>query len=123
MLVRSRVRRFARVALASVLFAQMAIAAAVCNMPDRSLAQVFEQDVAMPCHEAPPQNRNLCLAHCLSADQSADTPQVVVPGWSGIVTLVVAVAESSREPVIFPRGREPHAAAPPPRILFQSFLI
>jgi len=123
LLRRPQVRGIARIALAAVLFAQAAIAAAACNMPDRSPARAFEEEVAMPCHQTAPQNKNLCLSECLSADQSADTPQVVVPVWSGAVALTVAIAESTRMHVVTPRRMTPRAAAPPPRILFHSFLI
>lgn len=116
-------KQIATVLLGAMLFAQAAIAAAACNAPDRSPAMAFEDEVAMPCHEAPPQNKNLCLAHCLSADQSADTLQVVVPAWNGAAAFIVAVAGYASKPVAMPRRMAPRAAAPPPRILFQSFLI
>ena len=122
-MVRSRVRAFARFALAALLLTQAAIAVAACDMPERAPAQAFEEQMAMPCHEAPPENRNLCLAHCLSADQSADTPQVVVPAWCGTAPLVVVVSGYASKQVATPRRMVPHAGAPPPRILFQSFLI
>jgi hypothetical protein len=123
MLCRSRVRSLARIVLAALLFSQAAIGAAACDMPDRSPAMAFEDEVVMPCHQAPAQYKNLCLAHCLSADQSADTPQVVVPAWSGAASLIVAIVENTSTPVVAPRRMTPRAAAPPPRILFQSFLI
>jgi hypothetical protein len=123
MLFRSRVRSFARIALAALLFAQAAIAAAACNLADRSPAMAFESEAAMPCHEAPPQSKNLCLAECLSADQSAGTPHIDVPVWSGTAPLIVASAGYSGRPATMPRRLPPQAAAPPPRILFQSFLI
>jgi hypothetical protein len=123
MLVRSRVCAFARIALAALFFAQAAIAAAACAMPDRVPAMAFGNEMAMPCHDAPPQNKNLCLAQCLSADQSADTPQIVVPAWTRTVGLVVMAAGHVSDPVVVPRRMTPRAAAPPPRILFQSFLI
>jgi hypothetical protein len=122
MLSRSRTRDFARILLAALLFSQAAIAAAACDMPDRSPAQAFTLPEAMPCHEEPVQNPNICLAHCLSADQSADTPQVIVHAWCGVAPLTVAAPERwSSRAVVWQRA--PLPAEPPPRILFQSFLI
>jgi hypothetical protein len=123
MLIRSRIRSTAKVMLFALFFAQAAIAAASCDMPGRTPAQAFAHETQMPCHEEPAQNANVCLAHCLSADQSADTPQVIVHDWSGALPLTVAVVEyqSSRADVW--QRYLPHPAAPPPRILFQSFQI
>jgi hypothetical protein len=123
MLCRSGVRRLARIVLAALLFAQAAVAAAACVMPERSPALAFGNEAAMPCHEAPPQNKNLCLADCLSDDQSANTSQVVVPAWCGSVPLIVVVSKHTSKPVATLRRTSPRVAAPPPRILFQSFLI
>ena len=77
----------------------------------------------MPCHEEPTQNANICLAHCLSADQSADTPQVVVHAWNGTTPLNIVVADNRTYPSVAMRHMLPLPAAPPPRVLFQTFLI
>ena len=78
----------------------------------------------MPCHEAPAEPKNVCLAHCLSADQTADTPQLVVPAWIGVSPLVVALAPAGSVHSVAVLRRVPvQSTAPPPRILFQSFLI
>jgi len=68
-------------------------------------------------------NANLCLAHCLSADQSSDTPQIVVHDWNGTALLNIAIAERRDSRSAALRYRLPRPAAPPPRILFQTFLI
>ena len=122
---RGTVRKIASVLLAALLFAQAAIASAGCDMPDRAPAQVFDRPAPMPCHEepAPAQNANICLAHCLSVDQSADTPQVIVLDWSGAPPLTVAVVEYRSSRADIRQRFLPHPAAPPPRILFQSFQI
>ena len=77
----------------------------------------------MPCHEEPAQNANICLAHCLSADQSADTPQVVVHDWNASSAFTIVVADHRTYRSVVVRHMLPLPAAPPPRILFQTFLI
>jgi hypothetical protein len=123
MLVRSHRHFVARALLLVVLFAQAAIAMAACELPGRTPAQAFAEEPAMPCHEAPAEPKNICLAHCLSTDQSADTPYVAVPARIDVPPLVVAVVEPFQHASAALRRVPPHAAAPPPRILFQSFLI
>jgi hypothetical protein len=123
MLFRSRIRGVAKVMLLALLFAQAAVAVAECNMPNRMPAQAIAREPAMPCHEKSEQNANLCLAHCLSGDQSADTPQFTVPVWSGTAPLSIAVVDRWSSRVALLQYVLPRPAAPPPRILFQSFLI
>ncbi|SRR5258706_10647086 len=123
MLSRSRIRSASKIMLFALMFAQAAIASAICDMPDWAPAQAIAQGAVLPCHEEPVQNSNLCLAHCLSADQSADTPQVVVPAWSVAAPLTVSVVVRCRGEFVALRHMLPHPGAPPPRILFQSFLI
>src|SRR5258706_14153242 len=111
MLIRSRVRTAAKVMLIALLFAQAAIASAACATLDRTPAQALSPQESMPCHEEPAQNANLCLAQSLSADQSADTPQVVVHAWSGVAPLTVAaIAPWSERAVVWQRLL-PHSAA------------
>lgn len=109
--------------LGAMLFAQAALVVAACDMPDRAPAQVLAQQDSMPCHQEPTRNANLCLTHCLSADQSADTPQVVVHAWSETALLGVVAADISNYRAAELRHKLPRPAAPPPRILFQSFQI
>jgi len=123
MLQRTTRAAIARLILGALFFSQAAIAAASCDMPDRSPARVFTQPAPMPCHEEPGQNANICLAHCLSSDQSADTPQFAVPVWIDAAPLIVVFSDrwSAHAPII--AFVLPRPAAPPPRILFQSFQI
>lgn len=123
MISRGTIRKIASVVLAALLFAQAAVATASCDMPDRAPAQVFSRPAPMPCHEEPARNANICLEHCLSTDQSADTPQVVVHAWSSMAPLNVEVADRGNFPAAVLRHKLPRPAAPPPRILFQTFLI
>lgn len=75
------------------------------------------------CHEEPAQNANLCLAHCLNNDQSADTPQVAIPAWREASPLVIVGFEQVQTREVSLEYALPHPGAPPPRILFHSFLI
>ena len=116
----------ARLLLGLLLFSQAALAAAACDggrvTPAQAIAPAAMPD--MPgCHEQPARNANLCLAHCLSADQSADTPQFVVPARSGAAPLTIAVEDRASVPAAIQRRAPPRFPGPPPRILFQSFLI
>ena len=117
----------ARVLLVALVFAQGAMAATVCDMPERSAAQAIASIETPPCHQVMPEERNpnLCLADCLSEQQSLDKPLLVVFDLPASPVLVVESLERSdpgrsidaRSLAIAPSG------APPPRILFQSFLI
>jgi hypothetical protein len=109
--------------LGALLFVQAAVAAANCELAGRSPAQAFSRPASMPCHEEPAQNANICLAHCLSADQSADTPQIVVPAWSAATPLTIAIVDRPIRRAEILQHVLPRPAAPPPRILFQTFLI
>ena len=124
-LMRSRRRSFAAAlaGLAGMLFLQAAIAFAPCELPGRSAATAMAAAMAaMPdCHEA--DEANLCLAHCASEDQTLlklqlELPQLAVPAATPILAL-------QHRPVLATGRPAPHlaAAGPPPRILFQSFLL
>ena len=120
---RRTVKRIASIVLGAMMFAQGIIAVAACDIPDRTPARAVSHEAAMPCHDEPAQNTNLCLAHCLSGDQSADTPQVGMPAWNGAVVLIVEIFDRYAIRSTALLNYLPHPAAPPPRILFQSFLI
>jgi hypothetical protein len=116
--------RVAQLVLGLLLFAQAALALADCDWLGAAPALAISASSSqLPCHEAPVGNANLCLAHCLSADQSADTPQVVVPALNCAALLTIVIAEIRSYPAAVLRYRLPRPAAPPPRILFQTFLI
>jgi len=123
-MIRRRTRgHVAIVLLGALLFAQAAIALAACDMQDRVPVLAFSHPESMPCHDNPAPNPNLCLAHCTSADQSADTPHFVVPVWRAFAPLTVVTPDSWIVRILAVRHLPPHAVGPPPRILFQSFLI
>jgi len=124
-MVRHRTRaRVAQLMLGLLLFAQAALAFAGCDRLVAAPALAISAGASQPpCHEEPIGYANLCLAHCLSADQSADTPQVVVHALSGTALLNIVVAEGRSYPAAALRFKLPRPAAPPPRILFQSLQI
>jgi hypothetical protein len=105
-----RTRRFfvaALAALAGLLFVQVATAAAAWDSPPS------------PCHEAP---ANYCFQHCSNNDLTLDVPRIKLPA-----TAAAATAFSIVIPVPYPQVASVRIAVlpagPPPRILFQSFLI
>lgn len=116
--------RVSLVLLGALLFAQAALAVAACDWlrvaPAKALATKAD---APSCHQEPARNPVLCLAHCLNFDQSSDRPQLQMPAISSAPTLVVVMPEVQALRVVDRRYRLPLAAAPPPRILFQSFLL
>jgi hypothetical protein len=115
-----------KLALAAMLFAQAAFALAACDLISRTPMHAFAPAGAEArdpnCHETGA-GANLCLTHCQTENQSLDKPQVKVPALAlQPVTGARAPQEPLNETVAF--ARHPVAwAAPPPRILFQSFLI
>jgi hypothetical protein len=117
----------ARLALAAMLFTQAALVFAACKSAWRAPALVIA--LAAPpgndatCHEQDG-NANLCLAHCLVEDQSLDKPLVKVPALSASTVFFMSTTFVSPHEERAPqRWAVPHAAGPPLRILFQSFLI
>jgi hypothetical protein len=115
------------VALAAMLFTQAALALAACKLdggaPARIQASGMSEASAQPCHQ-PAESVNLCLAHCRGDKQTLDKPQVKVPAPS-IQQAALAVNLWPQLLLIGVSGRPAPAptVAPPPRILFQSFLI
>jgi len=124
-MVRHRTRaRVAQLLLGVLLFAQAALALADCDWLRAAPALAISASSSQPpCHEEPAVNANLCLAHCLSADQSAGTPQVVVPAWVDCPPIMVTVLDRWNGRAGDLRFVLPRPSAPPPRILFQVFLI
>jgi hypothetical protein len=78
-----------------------------------------------PCHEAgkTAPDSVLCLPHCLGEQQSLDKPSFAVPALASIAVMWFAPAASAHAQSTVRRERPRPAAAPPLRILFQSFLI
>jgi len=97
-------------ALAALLFTQVAIAVAS-----------WEQSAPSPCHEQAPAT-NFCFQHCSDNDLTLDVPRVRVPAMAPAPAPLVVVA-SARYAEVAPRRAAVLPAGPPPRILFQSFLI
>jgi len=124
-MVRHRNRtRVAQLLLGLLLFAQTALALAGCDLVRAAPALAINASTSQaPCHEEPAVYANLCLAHCLSADQSAVTPQLVFPAWIDSPPIMVAVIDRWTGRAEDLRFVLPRPSAPPPRILFQSFLI
>ena len=124
MISRGSVKKIAGMLLGAMLFAQAAFAMAACDWLRVAPVQVIMPKATEPsCHEEPARNANLCLAHCLGSDQSADTPQVAIPAWSQASFLVIVAFESAPLPRDSWRYTLTRPGAPPPRILFQTFLI
>jgi hypothetical protein len=121
--MRLRRRSLAALAgLAGLLFLQVAIAFAPCQLPGRSAATALAAAMAsMPdCHEA--DEANLCLAHCASEDQTLGNLQLELPD----LAVPAAVPIRFVVPPGIPAGKRPPplaAAGPPSRILFQSFRL
>ena len=111
--------------LAVLLFTQAALAGAACSMPERSPARAIAGPQSMPCHQSQREERNanLCLADCLSFDQSSSTPPLPVFAPPLAPVLLVPLADRTAPLVAAGQFMLPHPPAPPPRILFQSFLI
>lgn len=124
MLARAIRCRVARIMLGTMLFAQAALAVAACDWLRVAPALAIKAKATEPsCHEVPAENTNLCLAHCLGNDQSADTPQVTIPAGSlGALPVLTGVQRVLVRQAMLPFTL-PHPGAPPLRILFQTFLI
>ena len=116
-----RRRSIARLLVAAALFAQGTFASAACDLADRNPVQAIAQS-SQPCHQ-PETSTNLCVSHCLASDQSLDKPMVFVPALFAGAPLVVARISPLVTPARAVRETAKPAVGPPPRILFQSFLI
>jgi hypothetical protein len=111
----------ARIVAAALLFTQALFAFADCRMPTRSPATAIASRPA-PCHESSGA-KNICIAHCLAADQSLDKPQLsaLAPGLAAVLVLheAMPVPQSKSRP----ETRVAAAIGPPPRIRFRSLLL
>jgi hypothetical protein len=118
----ARQRFVARIVVAALLFAQALVAYADCQMPARSPAAAIAAD-DHPCHQTRSET-NLCLAHCLAADQSLDKPQTSMPQPATASVLVLQpVSDTQYVHAAALRRFGPPTAAPPPRILFRTLRI
>ena len=119
-------RLIAKVGIAAVLFAQLAVAAYACPVltgTSDAVTAVVANDArnAMPgCSEMDTGNANLCLQHCQAGDQSVQTtPHAPLPAIALVPLAVVAQLEPP-----FARGigalsaRMERQTSPPPLIRF-----
>ena len=113
-----------RSVIAVLLFAQGAAALAACDWARRAPALAIGQaeQSSAGCMQQM-ETVNLCVAHCLGEDQSSDTPRAAVPAWGVAAVLVVTVVDLAGARAAILRDVLPHPGAPPPRILYHSFLI
>jgi hypothetical protein len=128
MLARSRRRSAtaALAALAGMLFLQVTIAFAACELPDGSagMTLAISQSDMPDCHERQ-SDANLCAAHCGSQDQTLAKAQFEfnVPDLAvrSAMRIRLVHAEAPRDMLV--RTAPLAAAGPPARVLFQSFLL
>lgn len=107
-----------------MLFLQAAIAFAACEMPGGAgLAGMHAaHGEAMPdCHDPADDPPSLCVAHCQNQEQALGKLQPQMPDLAAPRTVVMA-ARPPRS-LYVPVAAFVPLAAPPPRILFQSFLL
>ena len=110
----------ARLMLAAMLYAQAALALAPCEEVERSAARAVAES-AQTCHE-PEQSPNLCVSECLAGDQNQYTPAIPVLAPPAAPVLVTTAPIAQPIPGRF-FSLPLRATHPPPRILFQTFLI
>jgi len=128
MLRRRSLLRSARLVLGAFLLAQAALALSACDWGARDVARALLAAAGgseAPCHDsgnATPEP-GLCLPHCLGEQQSLDKPSFAVPAVAAVAMLWIARSAPTLAPRVVRRERPLASAAPPPRILFQSFLI
>ena len=102
-----------------MLFLQAAIAFAPCDLPGHQAGMAAMQ--GMPDCDTPLDSAALCLATTHNEDQAPGKTQAGVPDLAAPAAGVRAGQPAAPPPVraerIIPTG------SPPPRILFQSFLL
>ncbi len=124
-------RAAAFLALAAMLFAQAALALGVCSTDEGAYRIAMERSQAAPapdtapCGEhSQPAGEALHAAHCQASDQTLDKHQVSVPVLALQPVLLVQLRAPGKPRIsLLRRDASLVAGAPPPRILFQSFLI
>ena len=114
----------AGIALFSLLFTQLAVAAYACPVPGTGSPAVSKLiiDPDMPgCQEMPfdPHAPSLCDAHCDNVPQSADSPSApaAAPFVQAALTVVLAVDEVSRPIRSLPAGARLTRPGAPPLII------
>ncbi len=113
-----------------MLFAQAALALGVCSADEGAYRIAMERSQAASAPDAPcgehsqPAGEALHAAHCQASDQTLDKHQVSVPVLALQPVLLVQLrAPGKPRASLLRRDAGLVAGAPPPRILFQSFLI
>ena len=104
-----------------MIFVQVSMALAACDLVPGTQAVQGHEAHAMPCHE-PEASPNPCAAHCRNNDQTLDKPQVKVAAAPALVAPIPALPVPQVVSSV-PASTAPLPAGPPRRILFQSFLI
>ena len=128
MFPRRTLLRTTRFLLGVFLLAQAALALAACDWGARDAARAVAMAAGSgdaPCHDsgnAAP-DPGLCLPHCLGEQQSLDRPSLAVPAVVAVAMPWIAPSAPTQAQPAIRRERPLAAAASPPRILFQSFLI
>lgn len=119
-------RRFlptiARLMLALMLFAQFALAAQACLLPQPAMPFAAGSDPMAGCHQHNKISANACLANLTQSDQSADAPSLPAPIAAAPGTplfLVPAIAAVSVTTMYQP-APPIRASGPPLSILFCS---
>ena len=121
-------RLIAKIGIAAVLFAQLAVSAYACPMPFASeygMATAVTAGVfGMPdCGQSDTGNPNLCLQHCQAGSQSVQTsPQIAVPTLAIIPLLVVAPIQPVASSGITVLSALPERETSPPPLVRFSFL-
>jgi hypothetical protein len=128
MFPRRALLRTTRLLFGIFLLAQMTLALAACNFVARDAARAVAAaagNASAPCHESgePATDSGLCLPHCLGGQQSLDKPSVTIPALAPVAVHSAVPAAAAHALHAARRERPLPAAAPPRRILFQSFLI
>src|SRR5258705_5566724 len=108
-----------------LLFTQLFLSAQACMLPAPEPARAFGDAMATEGCDGVPMEQTTCLAHCLSADQIASTPQdvhfhAISPPVSPVVTLS-ALRQIDLSAPSWPVARS--TDGPPLQILFCSFQI
>ena len=117
----------ARICVAVVLFAQLAISAYACEPAQHQsagAALAIEHAGMEGCeHHAPP-TTNLCHEHCQAGNQSAEMPSFAVPPAAVIYSILPELDRISPASLVkVVHSLLARASHPPPLILFQVFRI
>jgi hypothetical protein len=119
-----RLMRFAaRVLVGVLLFAQYLLAAHACTSGHGSNLTAGPHGKAMACHSQPAADAGTCLTHCSSADQSLDTPQVVVAAMPATALLTLPPDPDAASMDETMAARDPDPGGPVQAIRFRVLRI